>query len=129
VKLCGLDSKFPTETAFPCKPIYIKVEPTPAEYFQVNQERMYVNYLSDPTDPRYRYCDREGVRHTEFIEQQDKVRIVVRPGKIKDSPLAKTLLDVLQSHGVVCFGRFARWEPNELVHETFRRLREWGQSL
>jgi hypothetical protein len=114
----------PYKTMFKSSPIYFQVEPT-----ETHPEDLYVNYVSDHTLPVYRWCDRDGMRHYEFLRQPNKAAVCISPGKIRYSPLIEELLVRLHGHGVRFFGRFAKWEPNELVHETYKQIRRWACAM
>lgn len=126
VYLAQLSGRIPMDTAFRHHPIYVRVEdPEPEEVWT---EGMYVNYNSDPTVPWYRMCVRDSKVHREFLSDPVGNKIRIYPGKIRPSPLIKGILEKLQRYDVYCFGRFARWEPNELVHETYKRIRRWKSA-
>jgi hypothetical protein len=108
-------------TAFKYDPILVRIvqRPPDAPY---PDSTLYVNYLSDPNVVAYRYCDRYGERHYESIKPMTLMpnRKLV-PGKIH--PLAVgPLLYRMSRYGIETVGRYASWEPNELVHLTWRRI-------
>lgn len=126
--LCNLAHlhHLPYETMFKSSPIYIQVEPMPSIFERARHGMLYVNYCSDPTLAQYRYCDRDGLRHTEYLRKPERFAVCVQPGKIRYSALVDPLLAHLRERGVEFFGRFAKWEPNELVHETYKNIRRWA---
>jgi hypothetical protein len=108
---------------FPHEPIYITVVKQRKRPKQLRaDDEVYVNYCSDKRS-EYRYCWRQGVRHTEYLVKPRDPCLTIWPGKIKHSRLARPLLYELANKDVFCFGRFATWNSNELVHETFKKLR------
>lgn len=112
------------------KPIYFRIMPRPADA-PCPADVLYVNYLTDPKIAPYRFCDRMGERHWESIipypaEAQSTRRIA--PGKIFPHPSVPDFLEVLEGHEIFTFGRFGSWAPDELVHETYDRIREWAAT-
>lgn len=108
------------------KPIFYRVMRRPPDA-PFPSSVMYVNYLTDPTIAPYRFCDREGERHYESIVPFDgpsSKRII--PGKIYAHPSVPDVLDQLEEFDIFTFGRFGSWAPDELVHETYDRIREWA---
>jgi hypothetical protein len=111
-------------SAFKFDPIFVRVSPRPLDA-KYPPETVYVNYLSDPRVPAYRICDRDGSRHYESLTGGGVIptkKIV--PGKIH--PIDRASLEsahtALSSYGIRCFGRFAAWNPNELVHQTYHQI-------
>jgi hypothetical protein len=47
------------------------------------------------------------------------------PGKIFPNPTTDFILDHLEEKNIFCFGRFARWDPEELLHDTVRHIKKW----
>lgn len=109
------------------KPIFFKITPRPPDAPHP-VDTLYVNYISNPDIAPYRFTDRFGERHYESIipypDSATKVRRYA-PGKIYPHADVPELLDVLSSLGIVTFGRFGSWNPDELVHETWDRIVEW----
>lgn len=107
------------------KPIFFKVTARPPDA-PYPLETMYVNYISDPAIPPYRFSDRMGERHYESIvpfEGPSSRRYA--PGKIFPHPQVPEFLDVLRGYGIHTFGRYGSWNPDELIHETWDRIVEW----
>ncbi len=113
-------------------PIYLKVmSPTPdARYDTRSGEVMYVNYLSDSDIVPYRYCDREGERHYESIVPYRGVTQSRRliPGKIHPHPGAREMRELLEGFDIYTFGRYGKWAPDELVHQTWRDIIGWSDN-
>lgn len=108
------------------QPIYISLHKQLPE--EEPSRDMYVNYLTDESTPVYRYCIRDGLQHAEQLAKTDRTTIVVNPGKIYYSTIAQSFLRVLRKRNVFCFGRFATWNSNELVHETYKKLRDFREA-
>lgn len=115
-KLCGTRPFNPVS-----RPIFVQTLPSqvpgPSPWWTVN-------YNSDPNDPIYRTTVRDGQIHFEALQPVDESgwrRLI--PGKIYKHPHAAAVRDELASKDIYCFGRFARWEPEELAHETLRLAR------
>jgi hypothetical protein len=93
----------------------------------------YVNYLTDPRIPAYRYCDRpNGERHWEGLSNLGGVpnkKLV--PGKIHDIDpnTRKDIMFMLQCCNIFCFGRYATWRSNELVHQTWKDIVRFKETL
>lgn len=119
----GLNARHPLETLFKYKPIYVKIVPLPPE-ISLPSNAFYVNYLSDPTIQPYRYCDKMGERHYESLTPIGFPHKKLFPGKIWTSPGVDKILKELRSHGIYCFGRYGAWQPNELIHQTYQKIKE-----
>lgn len=114
---------------FHYSPIYVKVGPRPPDA-PYPEDVMYVNYISDPDIPVYRVCDRGGERHWEGLTNMGLTptkKLV--PGKIHLHPRARFWKDFLRTFNVACFGRYASWNADELVHETDQEIKQWAASL
>lgn len=125
VQLVGLMDSEEADRHFPSRPIYIEVVSPPRIQ---SAEGIYVNYCSDPSTPFYRSCLRDRLLHRESLEELPETKIRIVPGKILRSQAASPILQYLREHDVYCFGRFACWETNELVHETFRKLKAFKET-
>lgn len=110
-------------------PIYVCREPNPT----ASSPNIAVNYVSLAMYPYYRWCDRDGFRHYESIVPLTDVKVdTIYPGKIHDPSIyhRKQVMQYLRTFHIHCFGRFASWRSNELVHHTYHQLhatREWIQ--
>lgn len=108
------------------RPIYVQTLPS-----QVRGMSPWwtVNYSSDETDPVYRTTVRDGEIHFEALHPatEDGWRRLI-PGKIYRHPDAPAARDELAQQDIFCFGRFARWEPEELAHETLAAVRKFIAS-
>jgi len=128
VMLAGMDRKFPVKTIFKYKQVYVKIVPKPLDAPKPDGV-IYVNYLSDPLIEPYRYCDRFGERHYESLLPIGFPHKRLYPGKLWKNPLIFTVLEALERENVYCLGRYGRWNPNELLHETYKdlitRIEEW----
>lgn len=106
-------------------PIYVKVTARPPDASHP-QDVLYVNYISDPLVPVYRYCDRFGDRHYESLAPLQNSMVPTKklvPGKIHPIDCDLVVLNAMwRLGGIQCFGRYARWDPEELVHDTFRQI-------
>jgi len=123
--MCHISHKKP----FQYRPIYIRIEDRPLEA-PYPVETWYVNYLSDPDIPPYRYTDRNGKRHYEGLTSMGKIptRKVV-PGKIFPNSISELIREELTKENIICFGRFAKWDPEELLHTSYSEIRAWAKSL
>lgn len=112
-------------------PIFFKVMEQPPDA-PFNPDVMYVNYLSNPDVEPYRFCDRFGERHYEsiipFAATGPGMRRFI-PGKIHPNPQTRAICDDLNTFSIYTFGRFANWNPDELVHETYRAILAWRDTL
>lgn len=125
-----LSRAFP-RSMFKYDPIYVHIATRPPDA-PYPPEVLYVNYNSDPTVGVYRYCDRFGHRHFEALTSMGRVQHKkIYPGKIHPHPSVAELRRWLADNHpeVKLFGRFAAWEPDELVHETYGRIASWATSL
>lgn len=90
---------------------------------------MQVNYISMPETPVYRQTIRDGQIFTESLDHLVGPDITaIMPGKIYAHEDAPGLVKDLRECGVLCFGRYARWSPDELAHETLRDVRDYRRS-
>lgn len=109
--------------------IHVRVSPQPPDAW-VEADQIYVNYITRPTVDTYRTTDRNGERHYESLTKflglhPDRVLV---PGKIYPSHMATVFTQWLTKFNIFSFGRYATWEPNELVHETVAHIRQWAAT-
>lgn len=120
-----------TSGQFHYKPIYVKVTPRPPDT-PLPLDVVYVNYLSDPEVEAYRYCDRNGERHYEGLTNMGTIpNKKLFPGKIHamDESLHQQIHGHLGTVGIHCFGRYAGWNSDELVHETWKQIHEFAEYV
>jgi hypothetical protein len=117
------------EHPFRSSAIYVRVQPRPLDA-PYPPDTLYVNYLSRSDVEPYRFCDRGQTRHYEGLTSMGLPTKKLVPGKLLPPyPHTSLVLDVLRScYNIYCFGRYARWAPDELVHETYRDIRQWGKD-
>lgn len=93
---------------------------------------MVVNYISAHTTHVYRQTIRDGSIFTESLEPlnvPDPNNVTsLMPGKIYAHDESESILDTLKRNGILCFGRYATWRPDELAHETLHRIREYRSA-
>ena len=128
VRLTGMDKAFPVKTIFKFRPVFIKIQPKPMES-PYTDKQIYVNYISNPLVEPYRYCDRFGERHYESLLPMGFPHKKISPGKIWKNPLINSVLKALEQANVTCLGRYGRWNPNELLHETYADLMEKVEAV
>lgn len=103
------------------RPIFVR-----SSTYQLTQHSdWYVNYNADPNNPIYRTTFRDGMMHEEALESGEGDWRRLTPGKIYRSADTPAVLDQLADQQVYCFGRYARWNPEELAHETMRLARAY----
>lgn len=119
VKIANLQNVWPVETMFRYQPIYVRVS---GDYQKSNL--IVVNYISDPTDPRYRVTARDGQKHVESLSKSSEQDVKIFPGKIYEDPMVPPLLSFLRSNNIFPIGRFGKWESDELVHNTYAEIRD-----
>jgi len=106
------------------QPIYVRT----SEYSLTTRHPMYVDYISDPNNPVYRSTIREGKLYDEaLVDLRNSVKIM--PGKIYSDPKTLEYLLQLNASNIFCFGRFARWEPDELAHQTFQSAQVFVKEM
>tara|TARA_R110002020_G_scaffold2230_3_gene10403 strand:+ start:14315 stop:15166 length:852 start_codon:yes stop_codon:yes gene_type:complete len=122
LEMCHIEISRP----FSYKPIYIRIEDRPLEA-PYPVDTWYVNYLSDPDITPYRFTDRNGERHYEGLNAMGKIptRKVI-PGKIYPNDQVESAIEELRDNNIFCFGRFATWNPEELLHNTYAGIRHWA---
>lgn len=114
---------------FESDPIYVKIGPRPPDA-PYPDDVLYVNYLSNPDVPPYRVCDRFGERHWEGLTDMGLAPTkMLKPGKIHPHPYTEMWRKMLSTYDIYCFGRYATWRPDELVHETYQEIVQWTNSL
>ena len=112
-------------------PIYVKVTPRPPDA-KYPLEVMYVNYLSDPDIEPYRYCDRNGERHYEGLAPMGTIPSKkFSVGKLfeLDPEIDRHVQAQLNAHQIYNFGRFATWQSDELLHETWMNINQFTEAL
>lgn len=112
---------------FRSRPIYVSVSPgggLPATY-------MHVNYLTGPTGAYRETKHLNGDVHREYSDpwHSDLPTRKLVPGRIYDHVEAVPLVEWLEDIGIHCFGRYARWDSDELLHMTDADLRDFAQGL
>jgi hypothetical protein len=125
MEMCHVEQKRP----FQYRPIFVRIEDRPLEA-PYAENIWYVNYLSDSDIAPYRFTDREGQRHYEGLSSMGKIptRKIV-PGKIYPNSASTFILESLEKENIFCFGRFARWDPEELLHNTVQQIKTWIDKL
>jgi len=105
------------------RPFFFRLLPLPPDSPVV--EGLYVNYLSNPAVEAYRCTDRNGERHYESLTKFPGLRPqrTLVPGKIYPAPHTAALRAQLERFNIFCFGRYATWTPDELVHQTVADIR------
>jgi hypothetical protein len=116
-------------STFRYDPIFVKISERPPDA-PYPPSMMYINYISDPAVAPYRFTDRGTERHYEALSPMmgSTARKIV-PGKIHPSPRAVRAITQLTDADIFCFGRFAAWNPEELIHETYTRILAWADRL
>lgn len=124
VQLCDMNTKYPSKTSFVYKEIYVKIIPRPKKQVS-SSNTIYVNYVSNPLVEEYRYCDRGNERHIEYLNSPKFPYRKLYPGKLWVSPFIPIIRSELLGYGIFCFGRYGKWNPNELLHETYEEVKTW----
>jgi hypothetical protein len=107
------------------KAIFVRVEKRPPDA-PYPLDVLYVNYLSDQTVLPYRVTDRFGFRHYEGLTPMGFLPTKkITPGKIYAHKETAGLIERLRVCSIFPFGRFATWDPEELVTDTFRNMQLW----
>lgn len=115
-------------TPFQSAPIHVTTMALPPDAPRRNGDWV-VNYITDPNVPAYRTTDRDGTRHYEALHASGIPTKKIVPGKIWPHPSVGLFLAQLEKYDIHCFGRFARWAPEELVHETDEDIIRWVKGL
>lgn len=121
-------------------PIYVVPVSDPDDMHDVpkvvtKRGMLYVNYVSDLADPVYRWSQWRGVEHRESIVNPETwadppdTYTTLWPGKLHPWSERKEILEWLQSRKATCFGRFGRWDPEELLHQTWEAVVNWSNKL
>jgi hypothetical protein len=133
VPLYGLVGMLPSSIRGPAlayAPIYVTTTSIPPDAPPTPEGAWLVNYISDPKVPAYRTTDRDGARHYESLVQTGVPTKRIAPGKVYPDPAATEFVNMLAHvFGIYCFGRFATWNPEELVHETDANIRAWQAGM
>lgn len=124
LQLCGWTKDL---QSFLCRPIFMHHEEA-----TLPSDDMLVNYISYQHTDVYRQTIREGRIFTESLKPFHEIHtasvIKIQPGKIYTNDHAVRYVARLGSEGIACFGRYAVWEPDELAHETLRKVRDFKAS-
>ncbi|TXH19719.1 MAG: hypothetical protein E6R03_00120 [Hyphomicrobiaceae bacterium] len=118
---------YPRIPSFRARAVYVMEHTEP--HATVGEGFLHVNYLT--SSPVYR----ETTRHTGRVHREtlssDYAMMAAKklvPGKIWDEPDTPFILDWLRDHNVYCFGRYARWDSDELLHQTDADIRAWSAN-
>lgn len=122
VKLSGFQFRYPMETVFKFKPIYIRINRYMGS--SLMDGVYYVNYVSDPTVPEYRICIRNGQKHVESLSPfEEGTSIRLAPGKIYDNLYVPEILNDFRCLDIHPVGRFGKWTSDELIHTTYEEVK------
>lgn len=121
VKLCDMD--VPHRTPFRFQPIYVKVEKSVTD-----AGLMRVDYVSSPCDNVYRITEKSGERHYESLSPFTGEYKTLFPGKIWNSPLTHDIKSKLAEEWIFTFGRYASWNSDELIHQTYEQVARFKQG-
>jgi hypothetical protein len=109
----------PLSEAFRSDPIYMSYQVT--DNFV---DGMMLNYNSIAWDPVYRVTWHANIMFQESLMPMFRARKII-PGKIHHHKEVPDALEFLREHHCHCFGRFARWAPDELAHESWNAIMKW----
>jgi hypothetical protein len=104
-------------------PIYMYYGPS-----ERTVDGMELNYQSRTDDPVYRITTASQTSFYESLSPLPGGKRIL-PGKIHHHPESEDILTYLESKKCFCFGRFARWRPDELAHESYRDIAKWAEFL
>ncbi len=130
-QLCGIRR---TEPPLESRPIFLWTRPvTGADSIPAIEAHQnhcfYVNYISHMATEVYRETLRDNKWHFESLGYSDIPKDVrvhkLMPGKIYNNTAAAGLRQSLFDLGIVTFGRYASWHPDELAHETYKNAATW----
>lgn len=119
--LAALATKFPYRPQFNYCPINLAIQDN-VSGGELCTAR--VNYLLHPATGPYRQTFRNGAMALESLHPMEN-SVQLYPGKIWAQERTAEILHYLSAHGVYCFGRFGRWNPKELLHETYAHIRRF----
>jgi hypothetical protein len=111
------------EEPFHYRPVYVIREAAVHGW-----DLMQVNYISASDDPVYRTCKWGNfIQHESLEIPPDDLPSwiethVLFPGKIWPNPVTPPVVGQLMVKNIYCVGRYGRWEPDELLHETVQRI-------
>lgn len=90
---------------------------------------MSVDYRT--TGPAYRAtAHRDGSLHLEYSDTPSgEMSKKLIPGRIYDTPYARPLVAEMALMDIYCFGRYARWDSDELLHQTDEDIQIWAGTL
>lgn len=106
------------------RPIYVQVEKEETDEPQV----LRADYISDEDNPFYRVTHFNGLIQRESLFHVSNSHKLF-PGKVYGNKFVASALDDLKHYGIFCFGRYGIWSPSEHIHQSYRRLVEFKQSL
>lgn len=133
LQLCGRGWEAKTFVQRPiymhCDALHLGLE---SEWARLMDDRMHVNYVSQPHLNLYRQTARDGWMYTESLDPfgSSMLGTVVKilPGKIYPNAHLDDHTERLTRNNIKCFGRFASWSPDELAHETIQKVRHYKES-
>lgn len=127
------------DPVFRCRPIWVQEMDTREHGLAhldqwPNDGSIRVYYHSDPNDPIYRSClmgyraQAESLSAPEENDPHIKV-FKIGFGKIWQSDFERACVRDLEEKNIHCFGRFGAWNPDELTHNSYQRLKVLRDSL
>lgn len=107
------------------RPVYVQTFKNGAPPFDFGaEETLYVNYVTDPALPYYRETHQEdGTIQREGLTPYCDGMFRVVPGKLVAHSDVPAMLAELQHAGIYCFGHYGTWDPDELTHHTWYKMR------
>jgi hypothetical protein len=121
--------------AFRSKPIYVvrKDETIHEEMvrisFGLSADDIYMNYIGNPSSPWTRITFWGRFSFAESLDPNVEGNpVALKPGKIWAHPDTPEIAKHLEAHDIYLLGRYGAWQPEELLHESYKTACQWAGS-
>jgi hypothetical protein len=91
-------------------------------------DTLLVNYVTDPVLPWYRETHQSnGTVQREALRAYVAGMFQVLPGKLVAHPDVPHAIEELRAWDIYTFGHYGTWDPDELTHHTWEKLRTFAE--
>jgi hypothetical protein len=122
---------FPQMEELVNRPIYVETLKYSAPPFDFGpMETLYVDYITNPTAPYYRETHQaDGTVQREALRAYTQPMFYVQPGKLVAHDAVPDTLAMLAGYHTYSFGHYGTWDPDELTHHTWEKLRQFAAAI
>lgn len=129
IEICELETKEMISKWFKYSPIFVQKRELDAS--KRCNHLVDVNYITSRGIKSYcstKYYERKEEHIESLSDLIPYATTKIFLGKIWGSRMTKLLTDTLNNRGIYCFGRYASWNPDELIHNTYHKLKAFRED-